>query len=509
MANPKWNGLNETEFDAMLQSSLSELPPDDIAKDVTPMSWAMNRILAGFALNAVTFNFLGLEYILPTIGVILTVLGFRTLCKENKWLQLCWIITIVRSTFHFCGLVLRTSIFHSQITSSPVYISLTNINIGLLFVLLLCLWKGLKEVHKKVSLPEDAADGVLALIVWNAIIFLLSKLQLGGFLMAVVMLASYAATLRTLFELSENLDKAGYAVQAAPVRLSDRAVVMVICAFLILGAACGYLCFSTYCMNWQPLEQSQNAQAEEIKGQLTQLGFPEEILEDLTQEDILACEGALQVIVTVNDYPGTGHQVSKTVDSGSYRVASKFTNGQIVYEMQELRMTDIAVELPGEQGKWKLFHHFHWIIDPGFYGTECIQLYPAYQYGENWSAASDVTGQILYNDGAQVYASEYHDLENRTYTTNSSLFGPQANTNMFATFSMPWVGNNHRGYLSYTIAGVDEVWHIKAFVAYTHQTGWMQYPAMSAIEKCMISDSVDDGVFLTNWHEPQFSAKQD
>ena len=39
--------MNDHDFDAMLTESISELPPDDIAEDVTPWRRAMNRILFG------------------------------------------------------------------------------------------------------------------------------------------------------------------------------------------------------------------------------------------------------------------------------------------------------------------------------------------------------------------------------------------------------------------------------------------------------------------------------
>ena len=55
------NNLNEQEFEAMLQDSVAELPPADIAYEVTPWRKAINRILTGFALGAVTLNFVGLN----------------------------------------------------------------------------------------------------------------------------------------------------------------------------------------------------------------------------------------------------------------------------------------------------------------------------------------------------------------------------------------------------------------------------------------------------------------
>ena len=69
MSEHEWKAMNDHDFDAMLTESISELPPDDIAADVTPWRRAMNRILFGFALCAITLNILGLNYILPTIGM--------------------------------------------------------------------------------------------------------------------------------------------------------------------------------------------------------------------------------------------------------------------------------------------------------------------------------------------------------------------------------------------------------------------------------------------------------
>lgn len=48
---------------------------------------AMNCALAGIALSLVTFNLLGLNYILPVAGHILCLVGFRALCRENKYFK--------------------------------------------------------------------------------------------------------------------------------------------------------------------------------------------------------------------------------------------------------------------------------------------------------------------------------------------------------------------------------------------------------------------------------------
>ena len=66
-------------FDELLEESLPALPPEDVAAEVTPWRRAMRRVLVGMALCTVTLNFLCLNYLLPAIGMALTLLGFRAL----------------------------------------------------------------------------------------------------------------------------------------------------------------------------------------------------------------------------------------------------------------------------------------------------------------------------------------------------------------------------------------------------------------------------------------------
>ena len=89
--------FNEKEFDTVLESAVSELPPEDIVAEVTPWKKSIHRVLIGLALSSLTLNFLCLNYILPAIGMILMLLGYRTLKKENGWFRGCFLLTLLRS----------------------------------------------------------------------------------------------------------------------------------------------------------------------------------------------------------------------------------------------------------------------------------------------------------------------------------------------------------------------------------------------------------------------------
>lgn len=489
-------------FEALLAQSVAELPPEEIVAEVTPWRRAMNRILFGMALCAITLNFLCLNYILPAIGTALLLLGFRTLRRENRWLSGCFAVTVIRAVYFFATLVLNTTILQSAVFTPAVTTALTAVNAVLLLALYFCFWRGLLAVQKKAGLPAQAG-GALALIVWYALVCVLAAVHYTGWIVPIAMLIGYGFILRSLYRLSGALDEAGYAIAPGPVRVTNRCLVLVIAAVLGIGCTLGYLFGSSYRMDWQPADTSKQTQTAAIRQQLLDLGFPEAVLNDLTPEDIAACDGALRVVVETEDYPvNDGRNVLwETYNEKHERYYVQDT----VYDVKELRLTGVAVQLPGERETWMVFHHFLWTTDLGFYGTEAIQIRPAYRsIPEGWSAAGDVTGRVLYDRDGQTFAAPYASLGAQTFTANTVLWGEQTNTDLFAAFSMPRHAEHARGYVAYTAAAVQSGYLLNSWCNYTHQQSLLQYPAVTAMEKRMTSAFGNTGAFYTVQHALQF-----
>ena len=112
--------MNDREFDALLESAAPELPPDDVARDVTPWRRAIGNILGGSALCSITLNFFCLNYLLPTIGVILQLLGFRPLRRENGWFRACWLLAVLRAALFLPCIVLNATIYSNAVYASSV-----------------------------------------------------------------------------------------------------------------------------------------------------------------------------------------------------------------------------------------------------------------------------------------------------------------------------------------------------------------------------------------------------
>ena len=502
MCDRPWETMTDADFEAMLAQSVPDTPPEEIVAEVTPWRRAMNRILFGMALCAITLNFLCLNYILPAVGTVLLLLGFRTLRRENRWLGGCFAITVIRAAYFFATLILNTTILQSAVFTPAVTTALTAANAVLLLGLYFCFWRGLLAVQKKAGLPAQAG-GALALIVWHALVCVLAAVQYGGWVVPIAMLIGYGFILRSLCRLSGALDEAGYAIAPGPVRVTDRCLVLVIAAVLGIGCTLGYLFGSSYRMDWQPVDTSEQTQTAAIRQQLLDLGFPEAVLNDLTPEDIAACDGALRVVSVTEDHPfNGGRTVSHKESDGEGGVVSVLDT---VYDVRELRLTSVGVQLPGAQETWRIFHHFLWTTDPGFYGTEVLQIWPADQSTpDGWRFAGDVTGRVLYDRDGQTFTAPYHALGRQTYTADSVFFGQRTNSDLFAPFSMPRHAEHARGYVAYTAAAVQSDCLLSSWCNYTHQQSLLQYPAVTAMEKRMTSAFGNTGAFYTVQHALQF-----
>lgn len=502
MRDQDWNSMDEMEFDAMMTDSVTGLPPSDIVEDVTPWRKAIKRVLAGIALSAITLNFWALDYIMPAIGLILSILGFRALRRENGWFRGCWRITLIRAAFMLPLLTFDATIFQSATQTPPVSTILSLLFLVLQFLLSFCLWRGFLAVQRKAGLNPHAGNAV-ALIAWYAIVCLLALSGAGniGFF-GVIMIIAYVCIIRSLLKLSKELDEAGYAVETDTVRISDRAAAVTILAIMTIGIACGYLLFNRYPMDWQLVSISEDEDLAEIKVHLIDLGFPESILNDLTEEDIRACAGAVRVVVQTGNHPVNS---GRSVWEEEYIDGIKHTSVHTVYDVEELHVTGVGVELPGERTQWKVIHHFLWTVDPGFYGTESIQLWPPTGMGwEGWISGREFTGRVLYDKAGQIYAAPYYSLGYETFTSNSIFWGEQTSTDLFVTFSMPGNGENHRGYVAYTLEEAEEGWLLSSWMNYTHQMTWLQYPVMTAKETRMRTGLNNSGAFITVQDALQF-----
>ena len=431
----------------------------------------MDNVMAGLAITLFTLNFLGLNYLLYTIGILLMLTAFRELQTVSRGFFICYLLSIVRAALHFCSLVLNATIYGES--SLPVVINY--ISAALTTLLLVFLRSTIRQVQHSVNI-ESHTGSVSCLILFSLLFF--TNVHLNGFLVLIVLLAAIIIVVRCLFGLVREVDEAGFTAEAAPVRISNGTLVKSFVVVLLAGIACGYLFANRYPMDWQPVSSTEHTEVQEIKAHLLELGFPDYVLDDLTAEDILACEGAQKVVV----------QYYAEYGKDAPAIAQKD-------DLHEFLSTGVSVHLPGNRQHWRIFHHFLWQIDPGFPGTEALQIWPACRSDMGWDLADPYTGRVLYNNGEAVFAAPYHSLGRDTYMHDSIFWGVSQQTDTFATFSMPRKGEHHRGYITYGVQEMRDGAIVDGWFNYIHQEARLQYPVQTAKQYRMNGGMFSRGPF--------------
>ena len=463
---------NDMNFEEMLIESMPEIPPSDITHEVTPWRKAMNMVLWGMGLTTITLNFFLLQFILPTIGIMLLVSGFQMLRNENKWFKASFAVSIMQLAVIIIVLISNT-IAVAETDNLMVLLSVVNVVID--FAQYFCLWRALVALKVKTGLEikTSAAGG---LIIWYAVMCALALVQYVGLIIAGILLIIYIIVIRSIYKLSKQVEKAGYCIVAAPVLIEGRKLTAIVCSVLALGFFCGYTFGSSYDMDWQVFEAGDNKEISQIKSALVDKGVPAHILDDMTDEEILECKGFRNVIVESREH----------------------LDGQ-------LNITGVGIELEGQREQWKLIQYFKWKDDEKFRGTESIQLWPAYRNFDGWwGDPAQVSGRVFYDDGDNTYVAPYHYLGQETFTYQTTMFGKRTSTDVFATFSIPNKGNNRRGYVTYNIKEMEDGMIVDSWINYTHQGTLIQYPAMTAMEKRMLVSWNDAWPFITVQDALQF-----
>ena len=240
----EFRSLSDEELDILMQAGASSLPPDDnLVAEITPWRKAINRALTGFALNMVTLNFLGLDYLLPAIGTLFLLLGFRALRQENRGFRLCLHLAVFQAIIRYGTLILNATIWQAEIYQMPVMEWAAYFLPALTFVQILGLRAGFRSARSKNDL-DPAAPGTTALAVWYVVLYILAVFSYTGWLLTIPLIIAYIVILRTLWKLPRQLEEAGYALRPAPVRLSDQALSLTVCIVLAIGITAGYLFFS-------------------------------------------------------------------------------------------------------------------------------------------------------------------------------------------------------------------------------------------------------------------------
>ncbi len=466
--------MNENLFDFENDAELSQLvgaipPTDTITKSISPWRKATRQMLIGFALTAVVPQIFPLNLIFPVAGSISLFLGFRSLRKENRWFFFGFILSCIILGFEAVSIFLNSSLVRYTSESSAPFSAMSLGSLLLVFLTSVSISAGIITVKKRLGYYSSALSPFALVGIMTLIIFL-ALINFTGVLTFFVLIA-YVLVFICLVRLSKSLDEIGYSIKIAGAVNSDKTVATICLGLAFLISLTGYVFFARYPMEWKPQVKTENAQIEEIKTNLLSLGFPEDVLSDLKDEDILECENAS--FVTVNtDYQAfnNGRKVSKTIGN-TIHIHTE-------YDEEEVLFTFVTVLVNEEKNEWKVFHHFKWVIDKGYFGTEGISLEPS---RARFTVTEEPSGQVLYDMDDVTYTSPFLNEGEQTYKSTSVFHNGQTMNMYFAEFSYPLKGQAKRGYVTYTTSASDGTYSSNSILCYAHNKTTFQYPVKSAI----------------------------
>jgi len=159
----KVTGLREHNGEETRNTASYESPTGDLAKASATWRKAMACILIGLALRAFYWSFFSISSLLFVIGIILQLLGFRALRRENTCFKASWVATLVLATEYFSELLIYATLYNSAFFASGFGTALLWITLGLKLSQAFCFWQALACAQKKAG-PRQRRHGALRLL---------------------------------------------------------------------------------------------------------------------------------------------------------------------------------------------------------------------------------------------------------------------------------------------------------------------------------------------------------
>ena len=485
---------DDLRFDRLLQEEANALAP--AADEVNPWRESMVLVLWGIGLTSITLNFLYLDVILPALGAVLMVLGFRTLRGENRALRWCWRLSMAVAAVRSIAAVAAAL---PQDTGSAAGYAV----MGLTLALYICLWRGMVGVSRAAGAEKATAPAAGALAVFYVVLFVLAHIGLEGWLAVLPLLIVYVMILRSLVRLSRSLADMGYVIHAAPVRLPAAAVLWGYLGMTLAAVVLAMLLGQRYPMNWQVRADAPQDAA--IRAELLELGFPEKVLNDLTAEETAKMSGATEIRTQTDmEYDKTRYRELNTdiwydtamPDNWQYDHAEKQQDGsyRYVYRIYDVRtcvMTHVAVLLEEE---CIILHHAAIVKPPKESYTEAMELWPVW-YGDpdEWSRGGWYQGRVLCDKDGRSYAAGFSALTEGSYES-TGFFGSSRRSAITAEWSRLHGSENIRAYILYDARSLTPKWgYLDSWCNCARQTRPV-YPFRDALtlwHSWITNDSID------------------
>lgn len=422
------------EFDMEIVDELKDItPPQSMAEDITPWKRATENIAAGLVMSTFTLSILYLQYILPTIGALLIYLGFRTLRWNNKWFKACYMLSAAWAVKSIISLIVLS-------TPLALFEALTNalsyVSVAIELLLMFCYWRATDDALKIVGEKKETNPLKYTFFWYVLVVIIALSPYNSSWLIFIPMVIFYIIAICALVELNKKLATWGYTAQTAPVKI-DSAVLSKI---YLWSAVILVLALSLISNNVSPEDKEElytKAYSEErmtLKG----LGVPEEILAEISDEDLEGLENTTKCTV-----------MSKELD---------FSEGYS-YAERSMKVTTIYAETSEEM---RVIVYFEWTKKPKVFWQDGVSFIAEgrawsenYQYNYDLvDLAGEVSGRLIWDKGNETYTAKMPKL-NCGDVTHASFLGAYNYKTLTGMVGYPLGAKNPRGYI---MMPLEQVW---------------------------------------------------
>jgi len=324
--------FNERQLEELLQTSLPETSLTDDLSGINPFGAAIGKIITGMVMTTITLEFLCLNYILPTVGIMLIYLGMRTLRKVNRWFTAGWIAALFKLILTSLHMVLQVTPYVSLMAGWGLWAGQ-----AVHMVFLACLGFGIQKAGCDAGLEKPKMP-TWPVILWQAVLIVLALAEVSGWAVMILMLYAWVKMVKHISHCADDLEQAGYSVPVSPVWFSAKPLLV---AYLVLLLA--VMTGASLLVNYTPVDSTAldrdgltgaSAEAAELREVLTEKGFPEDVLETILDEDladlggpedILAVDGLFEDNNTTNTERMDGWSVSVQTADGRIKNFVWFT----------------------------------------------------------------------------------------------------------------------------------------------------------------------------------------
>ncbi len=464
----------------------------------TPFQQLLHFIFVGMLMTFLNIEMMNLNYILPLIGLLILVSCFRLIKDENRYFKYALITVFFGFLLRIIGFCIDATIFPNLYKEQFVHISLLSsvLKSILAIVFLLNFRKALMEIQKKAgtdfklkSMKYMIIYVVASSIISIGYVFYLfinglsDKLavspldflgiMLFGLIIAITILVKFHKEIKECYTLGEF-------ITINKPKLSNKILTIIMLITLIILVVLANITMGKYAMNWTELKNSEDSRVSQIKSELIDLGFPKEVLADISSEDIKDCQEAISInLDKISDTDETFSMLEDADEEGAKNMLES-----------NLEMYGILVELPSDKNdssKYKVFNYFKWDKPNDFPGTQCMFIKKPtkiddYYISINNCNMSKPKGRLIYAKDGTSYEASFYELIKVNFSEDDIYHVGEYkyNGDYIGSFSLPKKVNTARGYMSY-ILEIEKV-PFEIIGGYSYKNSIFQYPVLTAKE---------------------------